>query len=78
MVLRSEAGAQMTEAWNSPPLTSDTDMNLKAAYPHPNSDTERAKVIAAMRQHLRLWPSAAKLHRRYRTAIDGIPTGTLP
>ena len=43
----------MAEAWNAAPLTSDTDMNLKVAYPHPDFDAERAKVIAAMRRHLR-------------------------
>ena len=35
---RSEAGRQMTEAWNYAPLDRDADMNLKVAYPHPNSD----------------------------------------
>ena len=50
---RLEAGVQMAEAWNAAPLTSDTEMNLKVAYPHPDSDAERAKVIAAMRWHLR-------------------------
>ena len=70
---RSEAGAQMAEAWNAAPLTSDTDMNLKVAYPHPNSDAERAKVIAAMRQHLRLRPRATALRRALRPAADTSP-----
>jgi hypothetical protein len=70
---RSEAGAQMAEAWNAAPLTSDTDMNLKVAYPHPNSDAERAKVIAAMRQHLRLQPGATALRRALRPAADTSP-----
>jgi len=52
---RAEAGTQMMEAWRSAPPASDTDMNLKVAYPHPQADAERAKVIAAMRKHLRLW-----------------------
>jgi hypothetical protein len=69
---RSEAGAQMAEAWNAAPLTSDTDMNLKVAYPHPDSDAERAKVIAAMRQHLRLRPGAAAL-RALRPAAGTSP-----
>lgn len=58
---RSEAGIQMTQAWNSAPLTSDTDMNLKVAYQHPDSDAERAKVIAVMRNDLRLWPGGRAL-----------------
>ena len=70
---RSEAGAQMAEAWNTSPLTSDTDMNLKVAYPHPNSDAERAKVIAAMRQHLRLRPGATAFRRALRPAADTSP-----
>jgi hypothetical protein len=53
---RTEAGTQMAEAWNAAPLTSDTDMNLKVGYPHPRADSERARVAAAMRRHLRLWP----------------------
>ena len=70
---RSEAGAQMAEAWNTSPLTSDTDMNLEVAYPHPNSDAERAKVIAAMRQHLRLRPGATAFRRALRPAADTSP-----
>jgi len=30
---RAEAGTQMADAWNAPPLTSDAEMNLKVAYP---------------------------------------------
>lgn len=70
---RSEAGALMAEAWNAAPLTSDADMNLKVAYPHPNSDAERAKVIAAMRQHLRLQPGAIAFRHALRPAADTSP-----
>jgi len=49
---RAEAGTQMTHAWNATPLTSDADMNLKVAYPHPQADAERIRVVAAMRRHL--------------------------
>ncbi len=52
---RAEAGTQMADAWNATPLTNDTEMNLKVAYPHPQADAERAKVAAAMRRHLRAW-----------------------
>jgi hypothetical protein len=68
---RSEAGIQMTEAWEATPLTRDTDMNFKIAYPHPKSDAERARVIDAMRQHLRLWPSTkTRRHEIERVADD--------
>lgn len=64
---RAEAGIQMTEAWNSAPLTTDADMNLNVAYPHPQADAERAEVIAAMRRHLRLRPGLDRFRRGYRT-----------
>ena len=58
---RSEAGVQMTEAWNSAPLASDADMNLRIAYQHANSDAEREKVIHLMRQNLSYVPRAHTL-----------------
>lgn len=70
---RTEAGTQMTDAWNAAPLTSDTDMNLKVAYPHPNSDTERAKVIAVMRRHLRFRPGTATFRRTPWPATENLP-----
>lgn len=57
----------MTEAWKSAPLTSDADVNLKISYSHPQADAERAKVIAAMRRYLRLWPSVDKFRPALRT-----------
>lgn len=67
---RSEAGVQMTEAWNSAPPASDADMNLRVAYQHPNSDAERDKVIAVMRQNLRYLPSIRSLGHK-RNAVTG-------
>jgi hypothetical protein len=67
---RSEAGLQMTDAWNSAPLASDADMNLKVAYQHPNSDAERGKVIAVMRQNLR-YLSRARALRLERKSVTG-------
>jgi hypothetical protein len=55
---RAEAGTQMSEAWNTKPISSDAGMNLAIGYSHPQADAERAKVIAAMRRHLRLSPFA--------------------
>jgi hypothetical protein len=45
---RADAGTQMADAWNATALTTDAEMNLKVAYPHPQADAERAKVVAAM------------------------------
>lgn len=75
---RSEAGVQMTEAWNSAPLAKDADMNLKVAYPHPDSDAARARVIAIMRQNLRYWPPASVLRPASRTALGGGSADRLP
>lgn len=49
---RAEAGAQMSEAWQQPPITADSGMNLGAAYPRVRSDAARALCIDAMRRHL--------------------------
>ena len=67
---RLEAGVQMTEAWNSAPLATDADMNLRVAYQHPNSDVERDKVIAVMRQNLRYMPNIRSLPFK-RNAVTG-------
>jgi hypothetical protein len=53
---RTEAGTQMADAWNSAPLASDADMNLKVAYAHPDFDAQRLLVSRSMRRDLRLWP----------------------
>lgn len=74
---RSEAGMQMKEAWNSAPLAKDADMNLMIAYRHPDSDAERAQVIAVMRQNLRYWPAVGALRMVRRAAVGGGSTGTL-
>jgi sugar-specific transcriptional regulator TrmB len=52
---RSEAGVQMTVAWNTAPPSSDSEMNLNVAYLHPKSDAERDRIIAIMRHDLRFW-----------------------
>lgn len=75
---RSEAGVQMTEAWNTPPLTSDADMNLKVAYQHPKTDAERAKVIAVMRQNFRYWPTAGTIRGVDRAITDSGAPSSLP
>jgi hypothetical protein len=68
----------MTDAWNSAPLTSDADMNLKVAYHHPNSDAERDKVIAAMRQNLRYLPRARVLRLKDKVITRSSSSGVLP
>jgi hypothetical protein len=81
LAARAEAGTQMIEAWNTEPASSDPGMNLTIGYSHPQADAERAKVIAAMRRYLRLWPfmssfpaSLCPLHRV--TAEVGSPPGS--
>lgn len=45
---RSEAGAQMTAAWNEPPIQQDSDVPLGDAYTHPKTDAVRAVVLQKM------------------------------
>jgi hypothetical protein len=75
---RSEAGVQMTEAWNSTPLASDADMNLRVAYQHPNSDAERDRVIAVMRQNLRHLPNVRSLGHQRNAVTGSTPTAFRP
>jgi hypothetical protein len=75
---RAEAGAQMTEAWQSAPLATDADMNLKVAYRHPDSDAERDRVIEAMRQNLSYWPGAGRLRAGRRAVARRGSAGSLP
>jgi hypothetical protein len=49
---RAEAGAQMSFAWQQPPITTDSGMNLGSAYSRDRSNEARAACIAVMRRHL--------------------------
>ncbi|MFJ8543803.1 hypothetical protein ACIRFH_17590 [Streptomyces sp. NPDC093586] len=49
---RAEAGAQMSLAWQQPPITTDSGMNLGMPYPRDRSIAARATCIAMMRRHL--------------------------
>lgn len=49
---RAEAGAQMSLAWQQPPITTDVGMNLGVPYPRDQSIAARATCIAMMRRHL--------------------------
>jgi hypothetical protein len=49
---RAEAGAQMSLAWQQPPIATDIGMNLGAAYPRDRSNEVRAACIEVMRRHL--------------------------
>ncbi|MEU2542350.1 MULTISPECIES: hypothetical protein [Streptomyces] len=49
---RAEAGAQMSLAWQQPPITTDSGMNLGIPYPRDRSNAARAACIEVMRQHL--------------------------
>ncbi|GHC91780.1 hypothetical protein RFN57_06440 [Streptomyces violaceochromogenes] len=48
---RAEAGAQMSLAWQHPPITTDSGMNLGIPYPRDRSNAARATCIEVMRQH---------------------------
>lgn len=49
---RAEAGAQMSLAWQQPPITTDSGMNLGIPYPRDRSNAARATCIEVMRRHL--------------------------
>ncbi|WP_282795541.1 hypothetical protein [Streptomyces sp. CC224B] len=49
---RAEAGAQMSLAWQQPPITTDSGMNLGVPYPRDRSIAARATCIGVMRRHL--------------------------
>ncbi|MFF7560206.1 hypothetical protein ACFZB4_09530 [Streptomyces pseudovenezuelae] len=49
---RAEAGAQMSLAWDQPPITTDSGMNLGVPYPRDQSNAARAICIEVMRRHL--------------------------
>jgi hypothetical protein len=42
----------MSLAWQQPPITTDSGMNLGAAYPRDRSNEARAACIAVTRRHL--------------------------
>lgn len=56
-IARSQAGAQMQQAWRNEPLRNDSDMNLHIAYPREQVDAARTSCLAAMAEALRLWRS---------------------
>ena len=49
---RAEADAQMSLAWDQPPITTDSGMNLGVPYPRDQSNAARATCIEVMRCHL--------------------------
>lgn len=49
---RAEAGAQMSLAWQQPPINTDSGMNLGISYPRDRSNAARATCVEVMRQHL--------------------------
>ncbi|MFL5999750.1 MAG: hypothetical protein ACJ736_36585 [Streptomyces sp.] len=49
---RAESGAQMSLAWQQPPITTDGGMNLGIPYPRDRSNAARATCIDVMRRHL--------------------------
>jgi len=49
---QAEAGAQMSLAWDQPPITTNSGMNLGAPYPRDRSNAAGAVCIEVMRRHL--------------------------
>jgi hypothetical protein len=54
--MREEAGAAMTRAWNTAPITRDEDMPLGVGLSFPQMGQERIKYIEAVRYELELPP----------------------
>ena len=50
--MREEAGAAMTQAWNTAPITRDEDMPLGVGFSFPQMDAERIKYVEAVRWQL--------------------------
>lgn len=42
----------MSLAWDQPPITTDSGMNLGVPYPRDQSNAARATCIEVMRRHL--------------------------
>lgn len=42
----------MSEAWQQPPIDTDSGINLSTAYPRDRSNAARASYIETMRQNL--------------------------
>lgn len=51
-VARAQAGQQMSEAWQQPPLTTDEQMNIGAALPRDKIDAARDRCVKAMKKSL--------------------------
>lgn len=49
---RAEAGAQMSLAWQQPPISTDSGLNLGVPYSRDRSNAARATCIEVMRRHL--------------------------
>jgi type II secretory pathway pseudopilin PulG len=59
--MRVEAGAAMTRAWNTSPITGDEDMPLGNGYSFPQMNAERATYVEAVRWQLQ--PTALRWAR---------------
>ncbi|MEU3786373.1 hypothetical protein [Streptomyces sp. Root369] len=49
---RAEAGAQMSLAWQQPPISTDSGLNLGVPYSRDPSNAARVRCIEVMRRHL--------------------------
>jgi len=63
-VAKTEAGQQMHNAWEAPPVTRDADVNLNDPLPRGASDNARKVVVEVMQAHLlRRWFNASTRDR---------------
>jgi hypothetical protein len=49
---KAQAGKQMTQAWNEPATTKDSQVNLGVAYPRDQIDKARGECVGAMHEAL--------------------------
>ena len=54
-VARQEAGAQISEAWDLPPVTDATQMHMSEAYPRERSIAARKGLVTVMQRDLERW-----------------------
>lgn len=67
-IAKTEAGKQMSAAWDAPPVKSDKDVNLVTPLPRGDGDEARAVVVDTMQAHLRRRWYHAETRTRFSTA----------
>ena len=78
---KTQAGRQMTEAWNEPPTTEDAQVSLAAPYRRNEINAARGQCVDAMREALgRRAPRRTPEHipRGVAGAVTNSADGTSP